>query len=276
MSDLDAVIRDPDGRALLELLCGLRGWGRRPLAEVVDHLVAWFRFWTAGVYRTAAVVEVLAREAETFPRRFARPAAQRALKVWQAREYRRALASATLSRLPGQTVDDVEAAARQDVDAVFSCLIADALVDTWRTASDPQRVSVEEDGRRLRAAIPAALPLPDLFRWLRTRVLDLVARRIVAQMSEIGMTESKALADLYGRSLVYDNPGDVEPPAEVRLAEWIKRAQLTPTERDVLAAMLDPGDRKLALHLLTLRHGWEPSTVRRHALNLRRKLHLTR
>src|SRR5262249_53704442 len=154
----------------------------------------------------------------------------------------RAFASAEENLAALRVIDpavDARTVARKDVAATFSCLVADALVDTWREAADPQRVSVKEDGRRLRAVIPAALPFPDLFSWLRARVLDFVAQRVVEQMAEIRMPESEALADLYGRSLAFGDPSDVEPPAEVQLAEWINRAQLTPTERAVLAAMLD-------------------------------------
>jgi len=280
LPDLDAAIRDRDGRDLLERLCELQGWRQRSIDEIVDHLVGWFRFWTVGASRTSAIVEELAREVATFPPGFKQPKAKRALRAWKKREYQRALASAEGNLAALRAIDptaDARTAARKDVAAMFSCLVADALVDAWREAADPQRVTIEEAGRRRRPLhIPAALPLRDLFQWLRTRVLDLVARRVVEQMAEVRMLESEALADLYGRSLAYGDPSDGEPPAEIRLAAWINRAQLTPTERDVLAAMLDTSDRKLALHLLTLRRGWESSTVRRHALNLRRKLALTR
>src|SRR5262245_2524164 len=184
LADLDAAIRDPDGRDLLEFLCGLDGWRQASIDKIVGHLVAWLRLWTGGVGRTSAVVEELAREAATFPPAFANPEAQEALRAWRACEFRRALVSAEDSLEALRAVDptaDVRSAARKEVAAMFSCLVADALVDIWQTATDPQRVTVEEAGRRrLRAAIPAALPLPDLFRWLRTRVLDLVAQRLVA------------------------------------------------------------------------------------------------
>src|SRR5262245_24660438 len=115
---LAEAIRDPDGRELLEVLCGMEGWGERPIDEIVDHLIAWFRFWKVGASRTSAVVEELSREVATFPPGFKEPKAKRALRAWKRCEYQRALASAEDNLAALRVIDpavDARTAARKEV-----------------------------------------------------------------------------------------------------------------------------------------------------------------
>jgi hypothetical protein len=287
LPDLDAALRDPDGRELLEALAGLTGWGRCSIDEILAHLAAWFRFWTAGSGRTVEMVEALARETATFPPGFADPDAAQALRDWRTREFQHAVRLAE-DRLAvfcaiSPTVD-ARAAAREDVAATFSSLVADALVDVWSRAAEPQPVTVEEAGHRHRRLyVPASVPLPDLFRWVRTRVMELAGERLIVQMAEVSparVAVELAVVDLYGRPLAPGDPDDEPSTAPMSTAQ-LDRVPVTPTQRAVLvalrAAIQEGTDPKHALHLLTQRRGWAPSTVRSHMQNIRRKLgHLHR